>query len=58
MTKVAAQETTLVRLQVQVRESTMSALKAEADAEIIPVAVLVRRVLDQHVESGRRSPNT
>ena len=49
MTKVAATETKLVRLQVQVRESTVNALKVEAAAEIIPVAVLVRRVLDQHV---------
>ena len=49
MTKSAHEEPELTRLQVYIRKSTMESLKAEAAAEIIPVAVLVRRILDEHV---------
>jgi hypothetical protein len=53
----------LVRLQVQIRRETHEALEQAALAEIVSVAVIVRRILDAYmVEShlsaqGGSSPN-
>lgn len=42
----------LARLQVQIRQTTLKRLQDMADEEIVPVAVIVRRVLDQFVKEN------
>lgn len=39
----------IVRIQVRIRRSTRDALAAEAKARILPLAAVVREVLDAHV---------
>jgi len=51
MTRRTHPKPEVVRLQVRIRKTTMDELQEMADADLLPISALVRRVLDGFVAS-------